>query len=104
MKRPDQYQIDPGEGGATDYKNLPQTGRGHASHDDTVKHDKQRLAQGQQQAQGQPFPPDVPSPSVHTRHGKKLDEAKADAEEGNDPLIAKGGAAETESHKGNPLV
>ncbi len=96
-KRPDQYQIDVGEGGATDYKNMPQTGRGHSDVDDTVELDRHQLAQNQQEAQGQPLPPDVPSPSVHTRRGKKLEQAE-------DELIEKGGAAEAESHKGNPLV
>lgn len=46
-KRPDQYQIDPREAGATDYKNLPQKGHGGSSLDDTVTLDKQRLAQSE---------------------------------------------------------
>jgi hypothetical protein len=76
-KRPDQYQIDPGEGGATDYKNLPQTGRGHSNLDDTVSGDKQRLAQGDKEAKGgQPFLPDVPAPSADTRRGTKEEPAE----------------------------
>jgi hypothetical protein len=82
-KRPDQYQIDPSEGGATDYKNLPQTGRGNTGHLDTTAIDKQQLAQSKKNAEGQPVPPDVPAPSVHTKRGTKLtddDQGGADNE------------------------
>jgi hypothetical protein len=75
MKRPDQYNIDPSEGGATDYKNFPQTGRGNSDHLDTTAIDKQQLAQSRKNAEGQPVPPDVPAPSVHTKRGTKLEEA-----------------------------
>ena len=44
-KRPDQYNIDPREAGATDYKNLPQKGHGGSSRDDTVELDRQRVGQ-----------------------------------------------------------
>lgn len=77
-KRPDQYQIDPAEAGATDYKNLPQTGRGNSNLDDTVTGDQQRLAESQEKAQGQPFLPDIPAPSVHTRRGKEREDTDAD--------------------------
>jgi hypothetical protein len=73
-KRPDQYQIDRGEGGATDYKNLPQTGRGNSDVDDTVEIDRQQLSQSQKNAKGQPILPDVPAPSVHVKHGRKQGE------------------------------
>jgi hypothetical protein len=46
-KRPDQYQIDPREAGATDYKNLPETSQGNSALDDTVRLDRQRLAESE---------------------------------------------------------
>lgn len=73
MKRPDQHNIDPSEAGATDYKNLPQTGRGNAGHLDDVQQDKQNLAQ-QAAAGGLPFNPGKPEPSVHARAGEPVDE------------------------------
>jgi hypothetical protein len=87
MKRPDQYQIDPSEGGATDYKNLPQTGRGNAGNLDTTDLDKQNLAQSRKNAEGQPLPPDVPAPSAHVKHGTKIakgsgQQDETDGEEG----------------------
>jgi hypothetical protein len=83
-KRPDQYQIDPSEGGATDYKNLPQTGRGNAGNLDTTEIDRQQLAQSRKDAQGQPTPPDIPAPSVHTKRGTKISGGEADDEAGEE--------------------
>ena len=78
-KRPDQYNIDPSEAGATDYDRLPQSG--HGGEFKTPEGDKQRLAQSREDAQGQPFPPDVPAPSAHAKRGDKLDPEQMSDEE-----------------------
>lgn len=70
-KRPDQYNIDPREAGATDYKNLPETGHGRGSVDDTVQQDRQQVAQSQHDVEvnapgahrGIPMPGAHPAPS-----------------------------------------
>jgi hypothetical protein len=80
-KRPDQYQIDPAEAGATDYKNLPQTGRGHSNLDDTVERDKQRLAQSEAAASNTPYNPGKPAPSQHANAPLKDDADEASPRE-----------------------
>jgi hypothetical protein len=72
-KRPDQYNIDPREAGATDYKNLGQNGHGKV--DDTLELDKQRLAQSEHQVEMEAGPLNMgkPAPSVHARAGTPID-------------------------------
>jgi hypothetical protein len=91
-KRPDQHNIAPSEAGSTDYKRYPEATHGP---DGDLEHfaesDKQRLAQSRKEGQGQPFLPDVPSPSAEANRGTKIPEEQP-------------GAAQTESGKENPLV
>lgn len=77
-KRPDQYAIAPGEAGASDYKNLPETAKGHGGMDDTTTEDKQRVAEGVGHGGGAGqhfFDPDRPQPShdsgVHAHEGHR---------------------------------
>lgn len=96
-KRYDQHNIAPGEAGSTDYKRYPEASHGQTE-DLTTEGDKQRLAESQNAAKGQPFPPDVPAPSVHARHGRRLDE------QGNPDARERPEDAPTETGKENPLA
>jgi len=96
-KRSDQYRIDPAEGGATDYKNLPQTGRGHSNLDDTVELDRQKLSRSNQEASEQPVPGRRPAPSQDAN--RPLREETLDKE-----LHAEPGAADVGIHPEDPAV
>jgi hypothetical protein len=85
-KRPDQHNIDPGDSGASDHKNLPQTGRGKSNLDDTVNLDRQKFERSRNEARSnQAFLPDVPSPSAEANraaHPKQIEaEEQGDVEE-----------------------
>jgi hypothetical protein len=85
-KRPDQHNIDPREGGATDYKNLPQTGHGGSSLDDTVELDRQRMGQQEERDRetSGPYNPGKPAPSKYANAGRPVEEAGGEAEEGRE--------------------
>ena len=75
-KRPDQHNIAPSEGRATDYKYYPEATHGQTKDLDTTG-DKQRLAQ---QGGDQPFLPDVPSPSAEANRALKARQGQLEEE------------------------
>lgn len=94
-KRPDQYAIDPSEGRSTDHKTNPQnshgSGGGGGDLTELRRGDKQRLAESQRG--GQPFLPDVPSPSAEAQRAAR----DLSGEEESD-------APDTSTGKENPLA
>ena len=83
-KRPDQHNIDPREAGATDYKNLPQTGQGNSSLDDTVLKDRERVAESLAAEHNTPYNPGRPAPSVHARAGERMETEDGGGDEGKE--------------------
>ena len=82
-KRPDQHNIDPREGGATDYKTLPQKGHGGSSLDDTVELDRQRMGQEESRirAESGPMPSGKPAPSKYANRGTPVGDSEEHREE-----------------------
>jgi hypothetical protein len=96
-KRPDQYNIDPREAGATDYKNLPQKGHGGSSLDDTIELDKQQYARSasDEEQGGIPAPGRHPAPSKYANAGtsevegeERAREARGNTDAGRDGVGA----------------
>jgi hypothetical protein len=94
-KRPDQYQIDPREGRSTDHKFNPEEGLGKGGdHSPMRAGDRDRLETGKE---GQPFLPDVPSPSAEANRAMKARQHQLEPEE-------PAGAADTSTGTENPAV
>lgn len=76
-KRPDQYNIDPSEAGATDYKHHPQSGQQQGRDLGDMAGDKHRLAQNAAAAENVPIPRAHPAPSTYANAGTKDEAANA---------------------------
>lgn len=70
-KRPDQYRIDPGEAGATDYKTRRKTGK-----EASIQERRFGDAMKGRTAKGQPVPPETPDPESRRKRERTATRAQ----------------------------